>query len=164
MTLYYPLAVGNTWTYRMKDGNTFTNAVTATDGNRFTMKNSSLEQNQTMYKEGEIYYSDSFEAGNFQILLKENLKKGDSWELKYKANNFKNVLMMTVQATGLSQTVEGKTYEDVAMIEGDMKIKVNSSLMSANYRVQYYYASGVGLVLTTSSLGDSMGLISYELN
>jgi hypothetical protein len=28
---------------------------------------------------------------------------------------------------------------------------------------QYYYAKGVGLVLTTTSSGDSMPLISYEL-
>ncbi len=164
MNNFYPMAVGNVWTYKMKDGKTFTNTVLSANGQTFTMQNSTVDHPQYMRIDGDTYLADNFEAGNFQVLLKDNLKKGDKWEVKYKANNFENVLYMTVLDTGANMSVEGKTYTDVTSIEGDMKINVNGNLTSVNYKVQYYYARGVGLILTTSSYGDTMGLVSYKLN
>ncbi len=92
MTTYYPLAIGNNWTYKMKDGNTFTNTVTAVNGNTFTMKNSMQDKPATLRKDGDVYWTDSYEVGNFQITLKDGLKKGDTWEIKYKANNIESIL------------------------------------------------------------------------
>lgn len=163
MATYYPLAVGNTWTYRLKDGKTFTNTVTAKDGQRFTMQNTMQPQPQHIQQEGETYLADNFEAGNFQVLVKNNLKKGDAWEIKYKANGIDSVLMMSVKEIGASQAVEGKTYTNVMLVEGDMKMIMNGKPVPMSYQVQYYYADGVGLILTTASHGDAMGLISYEL-
>lgn len=163
MSTYYPLAVGNTWTYKMQGGKTFTNTVTAADGNLFTMQNSMIPRPQTVRKDGDTYEADNFEANNFQVFLKDNLENGDNWEINYRANNIENILMMTVKEKGMSLEVEGKTYEDVIAIEGDMKMNVNGNIISANYLVQYYYAKDVGLVLTTTSYGDSMGLVSCEL-
>jgi hypothetical protein len=164
MATYYPLAVGNSWTYKMKDGNTFTNAVTATDGSSFSMKNSMQEEPKSVRIEGDAYLTDNFEAGNFQVLLKDSLKPGDKWEIKYKANNFDNILFMTVKEAGISKVVENQTYQNVIVLEGDLKMNMNGSLMSVNYLVQYYYAAGIGLILTTSSYGDTMGLVEYKLN
>jgi hypothetical protein len=163
MATYYPLAVGNTWTYRTKDGKTFTNSVTAANGDRFTMTNTMMDRPSSVQKQGEVFSADNFQAGNFQVFLKDKLKKSETWDIKYSANNFENILKMTVKETSVSKTVEGKTYQDVVMLEGDMKISMGGRLIPANYLVQYYYAKDVGLILTTSSLGDSMGLISYEL-
>jgi len=163
MTTYYPLAVGNTWTYKNKDGSTFTNSVISSEGNAFTMNNSLLGKPQYVRKEGDTFLADNFEAGNFQILLKDNPKAGDTWEIKYKANNFDNILYMTVKETGMQKEVEGKVYQGVLLIEGDLKINMNGNMTSLNYLVQYYYAPDIGLILTTSSYGDSMGLVSYQL-
>ena len=163
MTTYYPLAVGNTWTYKMKDGKLFTNTVTGGDGLRFTMQNSSQPQPQNIHKNGDTYTTDSFEAGNFQVLMKDSLAKGDTWDIKYKANGIDTVLKMTVKDTGLSKEVEGKTYPDVALLEGDMKMMMNGKPLPMTYLVQYYYAQGIGLILTTALHGDAMGLVAYEL-
>ena len=163
MSTYYPLAVGNTWTYRMADGNTFTNIVTATDGEQFTMQNSMQDKLQYVKKEGSTYLADNFEAGNFQVLLKDDLQAGDTWQVSYLANNFENVLDMTVLEAGISKEVNGTTYDNVMVIEGDMKMKMNGQVMPLNYKVQYYYAPHIGLILTTSSHGDEMGLTSYEV-
>jgi len=163
MTMYYPLAVGNTWTYRLKDGKTFTNTVTATDGKRFTMKNSMQAQPQYVQKDGATYLADNFEVGNFQVSLKDTLKKGDTWDVKYKANGIDSILKMSVKDTDLSKEVEGKTYQNVMLLEGDMKMSMNGRPLPMTYLVQYYYAEGVGLILTTSSHGDAMGLVAYEL-
>ena len=163
MTTYYPLAVGNVWTYRLKGDETFTNTVTATDGKRFTMQNSMQPQPRYVQKDGDTYLTDNYEVGNFQVLMKDNLKKGDAWDIKYSANGIDSVLKMSVIDTGLSKEVEGQTYQNVMSLEGDMKMSMNGKPVPMNYRVQYYYAEGVGLILTTASHGDAMGLISYEL-
>lgn len=163
MATYYPLAVGNTWTYRMTDGNTFTNTVTAADGDQFTMQNSMQDKLQYVKKDGSTYLADNFEAGNFQVLLKDDLQAGDTWQISYMANNFENLLDMTVLESGIAKEVNGTTYDDVLLIEGDMKMNMNGQIMPLNYKVQYYYAPDIGLILTTSSHGDEMGLTSYEV-
>ena len=89
---------------------------------------------------------------------------GETWDINYSANGIASILTMTVKETGLTKEIDGKTYNDVTLVEGDMKMNVNGNLISANYLVQYYYAKDVGLILTTSSYGDSMELTSYELN
>ncbi len=163
MAPYYPLAVGNSWTYRTKDGKTFTNEVIAADGQKFTMKNSMTAHPQFVEKKGDTYLADNFESGNFQPLLKEPMQAGDRWEVRYKANNFDNILFVTVKQVDGTLEVEGKKYTGVALVEGELKMNMNGQLMPLNYTVQYHYAPGVGLVLTTSSHGDSMGLVSCVL-
>lgn len=162
---FYPLAVGNTWSYQMKDGNGFTNSVTAANGaNAFTMVNSMLKVDQYIRKEGSLYLADNFEAGNFQLLLRDDAEVGDTWNIHYKANGFENILVMTVKETETSKEVAGKLYNEVMMIEGESKMLINGNLMALNFFTQYYYAQGIGLILTTSSVGDSMALVSYHLN
>jgi hypothetical protein len=41
---------------------------------------------------------------------------------------------------------------------------MNGNLMALNFFTQYYYADGIGLILTTSSAGDSHALIDYKLH
>jgi len=160
----YPLANGNTWTYKQKDGSSYTNSVTAQSGSEYTMLNSAANKSSLMKKQGDDYLTDAFEANNFQVLLKDNLKAGDTWEIKFTANGIQSILVMTVKEAGASKEVEGKTYNNVTMIEGDSKMNMNGNIMSLNFFTQYYYADGVGLILTTSSYGDYHGLTAYQLN
>jgi hypothetical protein len=165
-TVYYPLGIGFEWTYQLKDGNTYTNQVTAVNpqnSNEFTMVNSMMNKNQIMRKEGSTYLTDSYEAGTMQILLKDDLQKGDSWEIKFKANGLDNLLIMSVKEVGISKEVNGKIYQNIVMIEAESKLLMNGNLMPLNFFTQYYYAAGVGLVLTTSSMGDSQSLINCKI-
>ncbi len=164
MGTYYPLAVGNTWTYRLADGTTSTNRVTASEGDEFTMTNSMQQEPQTVRKDGAATLSDYFESGNFQTVVRDDLKTGDRWEFCYTANTIDTVLTMSVKSTGGSKEVDGTTFENVIELEGAMKMTMNGNSIPSNYVVQYFYAEGVGLILTTSSLGDNMPLISYELH
>lgn len=163
MSSFYPLAVGNSWTYRTKDGKTYTSKVTALEGDKFAFTSSMVEGTRYIRQEGDSCLTDSYEAGKFQLLIKDSFKKGDAWEINYTANNFENTLAMTVKEIGMNQEIEGKTFQDVMLIEGVMTIKMNNRPVPMDYRVQYYYARGVGLILSTSSKGDWMGLVSYEL-
>ncbi|MGC4101750.1 hypothetical protein [Ferruginibacter sp.] len=164
MANYYPLALQNEWQYKQKDGTTYSNKVTAAAGNEFTMYNSAANTKSVVKTDGTLITTDALEAGNFQPWLTNELKKGDNWVVKFKANGLDCLLVMTVKETSISKEVEGKTYNSVLMIEAENKIMVNDSLMPLNFFTQYYYADGVGLVLTTSSAGDSHALVEYKLN
>lgn len=162
---FYPLAVGNSWAYQMNNGDGFTNRVTAANGaDTFTMVNSILSIDQYIRKEGERYLADNFEPGNFQPLLRDDVKVGDTWEIHYKANGFENILVMAVKETETSKDVAGTLYKEVMMIEGESKMLMNGNLIALNFFTQYYYARGIGLILTTSSVGDSMALVGYQLH
>jgi hypothetical protein len=164
MANYYPLAAGNEWHYKLKDGTTYVNKVTAANGNEFSMHNSAANTGSVVKVDGNIITTDAFEAGNFQQWLKNDLQTGDTWEIKFKANGLDCILVMMVKETGGSKEVEGKPYSNVLFVEAENKIIMNGNLMPLNFFTQYYYADGVGLILTTSSAGDSHALIDSKLN
>lgn len=164
MPVHYPLAVGNKWTYKQKDGSTYHNSVTGVSGNEYTLYNSAMNTSSRFKLENGIYYTDAVEAGNFQPWLKDELNKGDQWEVHFTANGLNSIIVMTVKETGLTKEVDGKTYNDVAFVEAESKINMNGNIMALNFFTQYYYAPGVGLVLTTSSAGDEHALTAYELH
>jgi hypothetical protein len=160
---YYPLALQNEWRYKQKDGSTYWNKVTAVNGDAFTMHNSAANTSSIVKIDGDQVTTDALEAGNFQLWLKNDLQKGESWEIKFRANGLDCILIMTVKETGGSKEVEGTTYHNVAQVEAENKLIVNGNLMPLNFFTQYYYADGVGLIQTTSSAGDIHSLIEYKL-
>ncbi len=160
---FYPLVLNNEWQYRQKDGSTYFNKVTAVSSDGFTMYNSAANTSSMVKVNGNEITTDALEAGNFQIWLKNDLQPGESWEIKFKANGLDCILVMTVKETGSTREVEGKTFNNVLFIEAENKIIVNGNLMPLNFFTQYYYADGVGLILTTSSAGDIHSLIQYSL-
>lgn len=161
MSDYYPLKTGNGWTYRTNDGSTFTNSIVSEEDGIFSMTNSAVTHTTLVKKEGHTYFTDSYEAGNLQPFLKDDAIAGDKWEIKYKANTIDSVLSVEIISTGGSKEVEGNTYHDVLEMEGNMSFIVNGAVYSANTKYTWFYAIGVGLILTTSTLGDNMPLISY---
>lgn len=160
---YYPLAVGNTWTYQNADGSTFTNSVTETDGTTFTMVNTTTPQPQRIRKDGAKFLTDSYQADNWQVLIADGLAAGDTWDISYQANGIDTVLTMTVLAVSATLAVNGTTYSGVLSVEGDMKMSMNGTPVPMVYKVQYHYADNIGLILTTGSQGESMPLVSYQL-
>ena len=160
---YYPLKAGNSWTYKTNDGSTFTNKIESEEGGAFSMSNSTLPHLTQVKKDGNSFYTDSYETGNMQPFLKDDASAGDAWEIKYKANTIDSVLNVVVKSTGGSKEVEGRSYTDVMEMEGMMSFIVNGNVINAGTKYQWYYAKGVGLILTTSTLGDNMPLINYAI-
>lgn len=164
MANYYPLAVGNEWTYKQKDGSTYVNKVTNANGNDYTMHNSAANTSSIMRADGDKYSTDALEAGIFNTWLSNNPAKGDSWEINFKANGLDCILIMTVKETGIEKEVEGKNYSNVLFIEAENKILMNGSVLPLNFFTQYYYADNTGLILTTSSAGDVHALVNNILH
>ena len=164
MMQYYPLAPGNQWTYRQKDGSTYTNAVTAMEGPVITMKNSTVAEPTRVKVESGVMDNELMAPGNFQPWLKDVMHQGDTWEAAFTANGLNSIMAFTVKEAGSSKVVNGKSYPDVIMLEAESKIIMNGNQISTNFFTQYYYAKGVGLILTTSSMGDEHVLVSCEVN
>jgi len=161
---YYPLALGNTWTYKMKDGRTFSSKVTGAEGDTFTLATTLVNTTSHIKVVGDEYQTDSIEAGKWLATFRKGLKVGDRWQVEYKVNGVDTVLAYEVKALGGSKEVEGTKYEDVLFIEAESKMSMNGKALPMKYTVEYYYAKGIGLILTTSSAGDEMPLISCTLN
>lgn len=164
MMQYYPLAPGNKWTYQLKDGSTYTNEVIAINGQMITMQNSTMSDPSRVKVDNGVMYNELMAPGNYQVWLKDDLKKGDTWEAAFTANGLNSIIEFTVKDTGFTKKVNGKTYTDVILLEAESKIEMNGNRISTNFYTQYYYAKGVGLIMTTSSLGDEHILLHYSLN
>ena len=161
---YYPLAPGNKWEYKQKDGSTYTNSVISVDGNIVSMKNSTVPDATNVKVEDGVMYNELMGKDNYQLWLKDDLQKGETWDATFTANGLNSIMAFTVKETGISKEVDGKTYNDVIMLEAESKINMNGNLISTNFLTQYYYAKSVGLIMTTSSMGDVHTLQSYSLN
>ncbi|HUM48491.1 MAG TPA: hypothetical protein PLD84_16280 [Chitinophagales bacterium] len=160
MSTYYPLRAGNSWTYKMNNGNTFTNRIEKESGGVYSMSNSTVSHLTQVKKDGPIFYTDSYETGNMQPFLKDDVVVGDKWDIRYRANSIDSVLNIAVTSAGGSKEVGGKTYADVMEMEGVMSFVINGNVINAGTKYNWYYAKGVGLILTTSTLGENMPLES----
>ena len=164
MKNYYPLALHNEWHYKQKDGSTYINKVTAASGNEFTMHNSAANTSSDVRLDNNQMSTDGLEKGNFQLWIPKDLEVGKKWVVDFKANGLDCLLLMTVKEADSSKEVLGKTFNDVVCIEAESQIIMNGSTMQLNFFTQYYYSSGVGLILTTSSAGDIHELIDFKLH
>lgn len=163
---YYPLAVGNTWTHDFGGQLMIANIESCDNEGVFSVTNSLNPLKGSMKKVNGEYFSDSHENGNMQLVLKDNLILGDTWDVKFKANGIDCVYKFSVKEILPSKIVEGKEYKNVAMVESDSNYLINGNLMSINAFTQTYYAKGVGTILTTTSgvLGvTATPLLSYNM-
>lgn len=159
----YPLTVGNKWTYKMKDGRTFFTQVMEEKDGTFFLADSFTLTTARIKKSGDEYITDRYQQDTWQVAIKDNLKKGDTWQVSFRANGVDTTLVHVVKDLGLTKTVEGKTFTDVAMVEAESKMSMNGRPIPMQFFTQYYYAPGIGLILTTTSTGDAMPLIQYEV-
>lgn len=164
MMNYYPLAPGNKWEYKQKDGSLYTNSVVSVNGPIVTMKNSTVPDSTNVKVENGIMYNELLAKDNYQLWLKDDLQKGETWDATFTANGLNSIMTFTVKETGITKEVDGKTYHDVVMLESESKINMNGNVISTQFFTQYYYAKSIGLIMTTSSMGDAHTLQNYVLN
>lgn len=161
---YYPIQKGNFWKYNLKTGGSFTNEITECGADYYIATCSTGNQTSKVKLENGTHFSDSFEAGNFQPTFIDNSKVGDTWEIKYEANGIDSILKMNVIEIAASKEIEGKVFNDVMLIEGESVFSMNGNIIPSGMKTQYYYAKNIGAVLTTSSLGDYMPIVEYQIN
>ena len=160
---YYPLAVGNTWKYQVKGGQSYTSTVTGMDSDMFVVHTTMVNTTSRIKCSDGQYFTDSPEAGKAMVSFKENLKKGDTWQNSYKVNGIDTALTYVVKEVGATKQVNSKTFTDVIIIEADARMSMNGKPLPMKYITVYHYARGVGLILTTSSAGDEHALVEYSV-
>ena len=163
MSTYYPLKTGNSWTYGNNDGSTFVNKVEKEENGVFFMSNSTVTTLSQVKKDGDVFYTDSYEAGNMQPFLKDNVAPGDKWEIKYLANTINSILSIEIKSVDGTKEVEGKSYSGVMEMEGVMSFNVNGNIINAGTKYNWFYAKDIGLIQTTSTLGVNMPLKEYSI-
>lgn len=161
---FYPIQTGNYWTYSLSTGGTSTNEIVETGADYYVTKSSIGDKLVRVKLDNGKHISDSFEEGNFQTVFIDHAQPGDNWNIQYKANGVDSILKMNVIEIIPSKEIEGKTYQDVMLIEGESVFSMNGNEIPSGMKTQYYYAKNVGAVLTTSTLGDYMPLVDSKIN
>jgi len=162
--LYYPLTVGNSWSYKMSNGDTYTLKVISEEGGVYQVHNTFDDTTIPIEKDGNNILGVVAGGNELKRRFSENLQVNDTWEFGYQANGIDNILRHKVQEHLPLLEVNGKNYNDVLVVEAELLMVISGNLTSINYFTQYYYAKGVGNVLTTTSQGDRIELIDYQIN
>ncbi len=165
---YYPLAVGNKWTYDFGGQEMITTIESCNDAGEFTTVTSLNPVKSIMKKSNGEYFSDALQPGQMFMLLKDDMKAGDTWQVKFKApSGLDTVYVYTVKEILPSKIIGEKEYKDIAAVELDSKYVINGVETSMNAFTLTFYAKGIGPILTTTTgvIGNnSYPLLSYKLN
>ncbi|MBL7922040.1 MAG: hypothetical protein JNJ40_17125 [Bacteroidia bacterium] len=117
-----------------------------------------------MKKNNGEYFSDSLQAGQMFVLLKDDMKLGDTWRVKFKAPIGLDIVYVYTAKEILSGKIIGETeYKDIASVELDSKYVINDVETSINAFTLTFYAKGIGPILTTTTTTGVIGNNSYPL-
>ncbi len=170
-TPYYPLAVGNTWHYKLRDGSKFVMKVAAhekvgsvmcakvelvTNNVAGDVKKTPPAEDLSVTADGVYRYSFGGVTPDHPILvLKLPLKAGATW---------------TVQSKALGDTLKGVykvgPEEEITVPAGKYKAfpVTTDDLDAAGIKVseKRYYASGVGLIYQEIKIGEQKTIAELE--
>ena len=180
---YLPTAVGNTWTYggTMPYTATITGATKNINGKVYleaeTKQGSSVSKSYLL-KENKVYTTIGMVQGMGNlalIMLKEDAAVGETWEHTTMTNGIDTKLTFTIAEKNISKTVGGKTFDNVIHVN----LKYSYSFdgedfglgedfdfgddLDLNLTADYYYAKGVGLILSDLGAYGQIPLVSYSL-
>jgi hypothetical protein len=134
---YFPLAVGNTWTYETRIGprvETNTVAIVAEDGGVFTDN-----RNNRFFVDGDGLRDER------RYLLHTPLVRGTTWRSTVDVGKTE---AYEIVATGATVTVPAGTFHGAVVVRGRTRVD-----RAAELEVEWTYAPGVGLVrIATTAL------------
>jgi hypothetical protein len=137
--------------------------ASSTGGNNYWTRGTGNETNN-YYRYGlfpGVTTSGNFSFSNFEELyLKTNINAGDTWtgdniQATVNSSNYTVTPKYTITAKGLSRQVGTTNFTNVTQVHLDL----TTSVFSINVGVgngDFYYASGIGLIDFTATLGGSL--------
>jgi hypothetical protein len=185
---YFPTTAKSSWEYggtsprkvaatgatKVINGKTFQELETTVDGE--VQKSYARKENGEYWALG-MFKSESVEM----IFLKENAPVGESWEHKMPFSSietegfsaedlegfelfegFETKAKFTIAAKDLTKTVEGKTYKNVISVKYDLSVSFMGQAMPF-FTSHYYFAKGVGLILSDLDTYGQSPLVTYEV-
>ncbi|WP_018478779.1 hypothetical protein [Pontibacter roseus] len=168
---YLPTTKGNTWNY----GGIRPYSFTATGGTKdfdgqtyheLETKAGNETAKSYLHKDKGVYTTIGFvpNSGSVKIVvLKEESAIGKPWEQTNTINGVQTKMSSTIEAKGITKTVEGKTYKDVIHV----KMVTTYSFMGIDFDQKitshYFFAKGVGLILSDIEDYGQVPLLSYTV-
>ena len=136
---YFPLAVGNRWSYETRFGSRVesnTVSIVAGEGGVFTDN-----------RNNRFFIDDQGLRDERRYLLRAPLAKGTTWKSIVDVGKTESY---EIAATDATVTVPAGTFEDVVLVRGRSRVDPGTEL-----EVEWAYAPGVGLVriATTAVIG-----------
>jgi hypothetical protein len=145
---YYPLAVGNAWTYNLSGQNMVSTVENVDSDGAFIMSSSLNSAKSSVKKLNGEYFGDGYEKGNMQMILKDNLILDDKWDVKFKSNDFDCICKYTVKEFLPSKTVEGVEYKNVVVVEIENFVLIEGDFVMVTIPEEICYAKGIGKVFS----------------
>ncbi|HMO33062.1 MAG TPA: hypothetical protein PKE63_09435 [Lacibacter sp.] len=194
---FQPLGTGSYWNYRVTGTSNYDFTLLATD--RDTLINSRLYRlftnsagnNEYFHRTVNNYFrfSEVAELNNQPVellYLKENLNTGQSWVetkiIPYDVTGFGRVpvtvrFTFTITQKDVDYTVDGTRYNNVTVVTGVPQfsaalLSVVPIAIPSSSDIRYYYAAGIGLIYTNTSLqiplanvdtNTETSLVSYQI-
>lgn len=168
---YMPSTKGSNWTY----GGDMPYTVTSTgntkviDGKTFSefeTKQGNESGKSYLLKEKDVYTAIGLHPtmGDVSIaFLKVETPEGKPWYQTNTINGVETKMTFTIIAKGISKTVEGKTFKDVIHVQMNTTYMVFGEEIELDLPTDYYWAKGVGLILTDFGQLGKAPLMTYNI-
>lgn len=168
---YFPTTKGSTWNY----GGTNPYSVTATGNTKviegktyseFETKQGSETRKSYLLKEKGVYTGIGMDPtiGNIALtFLKEETPEGKPWFQTNVMNGIDTKTTFTIIAKNMTKTVEGKTYKEVIHVQTKTSITFMEMEIDSGIEMNYFWAKGVGLILTDAGQYANIPLMTYSI-
>jgi hypothetical protein len=168
---YIPTTKGSNWTYggvrpysyRVTGGTKVIDGLTYVE---LETTAGSETAKSYLIKDKGVYTTIGFvpNSGDIKIaILKEETPVGKPWEQKNVINGVETKMTFTIVEKDVTKTVEGKTYKNVI----NVKMVTTYTFMGVDFdtaiTTNYYFAKGVGLILTDVESYGQIPLLSYTV-
>lgn len=184
-TSFQPTTAGSSWNYQDNintNGNftlTATGQDSTVDGITYAIfadkPDSTSQVYPTLFGQSQNdYYALGFVTtfGNTALLYLKDTTKNATWtqDVSLNAPSFGQItaeLDFTLAQTGISYTVNGKTYPNTAHVSLLVKAQIAGQLVSAGVTGDIYFARGVGIlsavIQNNGSKVEDVSLVSYSI-
>ncbi|MBB6612693.1 hypothetical protein H7F15_16745 [Pontibacter sp. Tf4] len=168
---YFPTTAGSNWTYggaiqytARVTGNT--KEINGKTYFEYETQQGSTSNKSYLLKENGNYSAVGFmpNTGQMEIfILKEESIAGKPWVQEFTINGVLTTLTMSVEQKGITKTVGDKTFDDVVNVKAIYTYSYMGQDLGTEIVANYYYAKGVGLILSDFGAQGQVKLLSYEI-
>jgi hypothetical protein len=168
---YQPSTKGSTWSY----GGSSPYTLTATGNTKviegktfaeFETKQGNETRKSYLLKEKGVYTAIGMDptAGDIALtFLKEETPAGKPWYQTNVINGVETKLTFTIIAKGITKTVEGKNYKDVIHVQATTAVTFMGMEIDMGVATDYFWAKGVGLILSDAGQYGNFPLMTYTI-
>ncbi|MBC5773035.1 hypothetical protein H8S95_03080 [Pontibacter sp. KCTC 32443] len=169
---YWPTTAGSTWNYGGMSPYTARVTGNTKDFEGKTYREFETQQGNTINKsyllkdKDGVYKAIGFmpNTGEVEItFLKPESAVGKPWVQSFTMNGVLTTITMSIEQKDITKTVENKIYDNVVNVKAVYTYSYMGQDLGIEFVVNYYFAKGIGLILTDLGEEGSIPLLSYDI-